>query len=96
MVKKLSCSSAHGIFSDQQSNPCLPHWQADSLPPTHQGSLQGGFLITRPPWKSLEEGISFIFLFFGEVFLEALSFLGEMLAGLNVSAPLGYPPPAAK
>jgi len=27
-----------GIFLDQGSNPCLPHWQVDSLPLSHQGS----------------------------------------------------------
>ena len=26
----LSCSPACGIFLDQGSNPCPPHWQADS------------------------------------------------------------------
>ena len=33
-----SCSMEHGIFLDQGSNPCLPHWQADSLPLSRQGS----------------------------------------------------------
>ena len=33
-----SCSAACGIFSDQGSNPCPPHWQADSQPLRHQGS----------------------------------------------------------
>ncbi|KAJ8796197.1 hypothetical protein J1605_018139 [Eschrichtius robustus] len=33
-----SCSMACGIFPDQGSNPCPPHWQADSQPPRHQGS----------------------------------------------------------
>ena len=28
----LSCSAAFGILLDQGSNPCLLHWQADSLP----------------------------------------------------------------
>ena len=28
-----------GIFPDQGWNPCLLHWQADSLPLSHQGSL---------------------------------------------------------
>ena len=28
----LSCSTARRIFLDQGSNPCLPHWQADSSP----------------------------------------------------------------
>ena len=29
-----------GIFPTQGSNPCLLHWQADSLPLSHQGSLE--------------------------------------------------------
>ena len=38
MAHGLSCSSACGIFPDQGSNPCPPHWQADSYPLRHQGS----------------------------------------------------------
>ena len=38
-VHRLSCSMACGIFPDQGSNPCLLHWQADSLPVSHEGSL---------------------------------------------------------
>ena len=40
----LSCSTASGasrgsgILPDQGSNPCLLHWQVDSLPLSHQGS----------------------------------------------------------
>ena len=34
----LSCSLAYGIFLDQGSNPCLLHWQEDSLPLSYQGS----------------------------------------------------------
>ena len=34
----LSCSEASGIFPDQESNPCLPHWQVDSLLISHRGS----------------------------------------------------------
>ena len=34
----LSCSVACGIFPDQGSTPCPPHWQADSQPLRHQGS----------------------------------------------------------
>ena len=34
----LSCSAACGIFLDQGSNTCLLHWQAVSLPLSHQGS----------------------------------------------------------
>ena len=38
MVQGLSSSAACGIFLDQGSNPCLLHWQVDSLPLSHQGS----------------------------------------------------------
>ena len=34
-----SCSAARGILPDQGSNPCPLHWQADSQPLRHQGSL---------------------------------------------------------
>ena len=35
----ISCSTARGIFLDQESNPCLLHWQADSStePPEKPG-----------------------------------------------------------
>ena len=33
-----SCSVACGILPAQGSNPCPPHWQADSQPLHHQGS----------------------------------------------------------
>ena len=36
-----SRSVACGIFPDQGSNPCPPHWQADSQPLRHQGSPLG-------------------------------------------------------
>ena len=38
VVNQLSCSAACGIFPDRGSNPCLLHWQGDSLPLSHQGS----------------------------------------------------------
>ena len=38
VVHKLSCSAACGVFMDQGLNLCLMHWQADSLPLSHQGS----------------------------------------------------------
>ena len=34
----LHCSVAWGVFPDQGLNLCLFHWQADSLPLSHQGS----------------------------------------------------------
>ena len=41
----LSCSVACGIFPGQGSNTHLLHWQADSLPLSHQGSLTVGVFI---------------------------------------------------
>ena len=38
VVHRLSCSAACEIFLDQALNPCLLHWQVDSLPLSHQGS----------------------------------------------------------
>ena len=38
MVHGLSCSATCGIFPNQESNPCLLHWQADSSPLSCQGS----------------------------------------------------------
>ena len=34
----LSCSTAHEIFLDQESNLCLLHWRGNLSPPSHQGS----------------------------------------------------------
>ena len=36
VVDGLGGSTSHGIFLDQGSNPCLLHWQTDSLPLSHQ------------------------------------------------------------
>ena len=36
----LSCSAACGIFLDQGLNPCLPHWQVNSLPLRHREPQQ--------------------------------------------------------
>ena len=38
VAHRLSSSAAYGIFLDQGLNPCLLHWQEDSLPLSHQGS----------------------------------------------------------
>ena len=35
-VHRFSCPTACGIFLDQGLNLCLLHWQADSLPLSHQ------------------------------------------------------------
>ena len=39
MVYGLSGSMACVVFPDQGSNPCVQHWQTNSLPLSHQGSL---------------------------------------------------------
>ena len=61
-----SRSAACGIFSDQGSNPCPLHWQADSQPLRHQGSpwyifnLQVSSSIPFFPYKfSIEEAGTF-------------------------------------
>ena len=37
-VSGLSCSSSHGIFLDQEANPCPLNWHADSQPQDQHGS----------------------------------------------------------
>ena len=50
MAHGRSCSAACGILPDQGSNPCPLHWQADSQPLRHQGSLEPTFLNSEPSW----------------------------------------------
>ena len=38
VVHGLSCPTAYGIFPLQGSDACLPRWQVDCLPLSHQGS----------------------------------------------------------
>ena len=56
MVLRLSCSAACG-FPDQESNLRLLHWQADSSPPSYQGSpfLSQRFIIPQSEveWNTL-------------------------------------------
>ena len=46
-VHGFSCSAACGSFPGLGSNLCLPLWQADSLPLSHQGSPAHFFVLTR-------------------------------------------------
>ena len=46
MAHRLSCIVTCGSFPDQGSNPHLLHWQADSLPLSHQGSPAILFMVT--------------------------------------------------
>ena len=43
-----SCSAACGILPDQGPNPCPLHWQADSQPLCHQGSLKSPVFNSSP------------------------------------------------
>ena len=52
----LSCSAARGIFPDQGSNPRLPYWQVDSLPP--KLDFNSCSLITTHVTRSELENIS--------------------------------------
>jgi len=45
VVHRLSCSMACGLFLNWGLNPCLLHWQADSLPLSHQGSPKKMYLM---------------------------------------------------
>ena len=45
MAHGLSCSVEGGILLDQGSNPCPLHWQADSLPLSHQESPSINFFL---------------------------------------------------
>ena len=75
-----SCSTACGIFSDQGSNPCPLHWQADSQPLRHQGSppvlLFINFVIIGKWW--MPPSLIF-FLLMGLKILVFLSFGGEQI-----------------
>ena len=55
-----SCSAACGIFPDQGLNTCPLHWQADSQPLHHQGSLARFFRA----FKSLFFFLIFIYYLF--------------------------------
>ena len=46
LAHRFSCFSACGVFPGRGANPCLLHWQADSLPLSHQGSPQQTLLIS--------------------------------------------------
>ena len=45
VAHRFSRSAASGIFPDQGLNLCLLHWQADSLPLSHQRKLKSLFFI---------------------------------------------------
>ena len=82
----LRCSAACGISSDQGSNPCPLHWQADSQPLRHQGSpcphfkkLSNGDIVQEVP----------LWLLLGGVILSTLkTAVTTALHPINIGAPL--------
>ena len=54
MVHGLGCSKVNGIVSNLGLNLCLLHWQADSLPLSHQGSPQ--FIFSGNLYSVLRSG----------------------------------------
>ena len=56
VAQRLSCSKACGIFSDQESNQSLLHWEVDSLPLSLQGSPQADSLETEPQTSGGDSG----------------------------------------
>ena len=77
-VQGFSCSTVCGIFPNQGLNPCSLHWQADSLPLSHQGSPFFGFdikvmLANRISWgmsplllvsKTISERLGYFFFMY--------------------------------
>ena len=64
-----SCSAACGIFPDQDSNPCPPHWQADSQPLRHQGSPIKNFKVLLFMWFCLTSACPVITPYFSIRFI---------------------------
>ena len=48
VVHGIICPMACGIIPDQGWDPCLPHWQVDSLPLSHQRSPTMHYSLTIP------------------------------------------------
>ena len=78
VVHGLSCSRPWRIFPDQGWNPCPLHWQADSSPPSHWGSLGISSLL-----RSRSSSLSLCH-FSGLVFLCQED--GELCESVSVSA----------
>ena len=58
VAPRLSCSSACGLFPGWGSNWCLPRWQADSWPLSHQGSPKPLTLAVTPVLWMLRDVIT--------------------------------------
>ena len=49
-ARGLSGSAARGIFPDQRMSSCLPPWQADFLPLSHQEALSSSYCWSALPF----------------------------------------------
>ena len=56
VAHRFSCSMLCEIFLDQRLNPCLLHWQANSLPLSPQGSLSIILLIDEEDLEDDRDG----------------------------------------
>ena len=72
------CPMACGIFSDQGSNPCPPHWQVDSQPLGHQESPDISLFYALPfdTTISLPFSNTFVSLALQELFIYLRKFSG--------------------
>ena len=93
-----SCSTACGIFLDQGSNPCPPHWQADSQPLHHQRSPMLEVFKSQFQFQYLWLVCSYFVIFPGSV-LEGCTFLricpfllGCLFVGIQLLVVVSYDP----
>ena len=103
----LHCSKTGGIFPDQGLSPCLLHWQADSLPVSHQGSPSDSDSDVSPSplgqkrsfdesYKPWELGFGLVLLSFRlrlSIFTDLLTRLLLLGLGTAVSSKVGQTDP---
>ena len=67
VVHGLSGSQTCEIFLDHRSNPCLLHWQGDSLALSHQGSLEEDFnMLIQTYQPGFSDLYQVVYMLFGE------------------------------
>lgn len=96
----LRCSKIGGVFSGQESNLCLLHWQEDSLPVSRQGSpflppafgQKRSFDESYKPWQL---GFGLVLLSFGSglsILTDLRTHLLPLGLGAAVSSKVGHSP----
>ena len=88
VVHRLSCSTSCGILPNWTRNPCLLHWQADSLLLSHQGNPHFFFFSI---FKVLNEFFRILLLYHIFVFLFIFFFFCHKACGILVPQP-GFKP----